>query len=56
MKFVEVALLIVVWENSVRQSEFGTWHVGLLNDIRRQEAGQLLDSETEWMWKKTVVP
>jgi hypothetical protein len=24
MKFVEVALLIVVWENSVRQSEFGT--------------------------------
>jgi hypothetical protein len=49
VKFIEVALLIVIWEDSVRQSEFSIWQVGLLNDFQRQEAGQLLDSEKEWI-------
>jgi hypothetical protein len=38
MKFIEVTLLIVIWEDSLRQFEFGIWQVGLLNDIQRQEA------------------
>jgi hypothetical protein len=39
-------------EDAVRQSEFGRWQVGLFNDIQRQEAGQLLGSETEYAWKE----
>jgi len=42
-----VAILKVIWENAVRQSEIGTWQVGLFGIIQRQDAGQLLDSETE---------
>jgi len=39
MKFIKVAILKVVWEDAVRQSEFGTWQVGLFNNIQLQEAG-----------------
>jgi len=46
----------VIWGVAVRQSEFGTWQVGLFNNIQPQEARQLLDSETECVWKETVVP
>ena len=41
MKFIEVTSLRVIWEDAVRKSEFGTWQVVLLNNIQRQEAGQL---------------
>ena len=45
----------MILEDSVRQSEFGTWQVGLLNDIQRQVAEQLLNSDMEGVWNETVV-
>jgi hypothetical protein len=40
----------------VRQCDFDTWLVGLLNDSQRQAAGHLRRIEMKRVWKERVMP
>jgi len=56
MKFIEVTQLKVIWEDTVRISEFGTWQVVLFNNIQRQEAGQLNIAKRNECGRKQLCP